>query len=410
MTHSSKKNGSAPKATLRAHIVADLKQQIDGRALLPGHQLPPILTLCEQYGVSDITVRAALRDLRISGHIESRRGSGIYVRSAGVPSLSGENAIALLVGSWDSPFYAGIIRGVEDECRRAGFRCILACSNYDWDVEAQYLRELSGQVAGLMVMPLVGEHNYAAYAELLAQHRPFVFIDSYKAGIAAPLVSTNNEKGGYMATKHLLEAGCAQVYALCGEEHTSFQERLDGYRRALKELGAPREENLIRRGTHRPVEAGYELTRDILNQRSLSSARIGLFCFNDAIARGAYLAIREAKLRIPEDVALVGFDDSDAQYFDPPLSSIRQDTHELGAAGARLLLERLRPGANGNGSTPGASRRSMREIRIEPELVIRSSSDKRSEFCLATQFAQNIAHRRSQEKSGVEREVLLHAS
>lgn len=361
--------------TLRGGIVADIKARVESGELTPGTQLPTLLDLCDDYGVSSITVRAALKELSIAGYIHSRRGSGIYVR---VPqrrenSLSGEKVLALLVGVWDSPFYGGIIQGVEEECRRQGYRMVLSSSQYDPQLEAEYLKELAQQVAGLLIMPLASSRNYAAYAELLENKTPIVFVDSKKEGLAAPLVATDNEKGGFLATQHLLKMKRRPIYALCAQDLTSFQERLQGYRRALRAAKITPDESWVFTSSRPPQLAGYEMTRALLEQRNTSDP-IGLFCLNDATARGAYVALKEAGLSIPHDVAVVGFDDADAAHFEPPLSSVRQNTRGLGASAAKTLLALLQPGQ----SKPRS------EVRLEPQLMVRRSSDAQSVYCPVT--------------------------
>ena len=240
--------------------------------------------------------------------------------------------------------------------------------------------------------------THAGYGALMERKVPFVFVDRAVRGLAAPLVSTDNEEGGYLATRHLLSTGVRTVYVVSERPATSLEERIQGYRRALREAGVASDPSWVREGPLFGDTSGYDLTRRLLAERreqGEDDVPFGLFALQDEIARGSYAALKEAGLRIPADVRVVGFDDLYSLHMDPPLTTVRQDTEGMGASAARVLLKLLAPGT---GVT-----RTPRGVRLPPELVVRSSSDPASTFSLAEHLSRHtrIAVERHRTKESV---------
>lgn len=375
------------KSTLCSQIVRSIESAITSGAFAVGERLPSISRLGEQFGVSRMTIIMALKELKAAGYLESRPRSGFYVCRPANSELpaSQRTLVALLVTAMQNTFYAKIVAGAEEECRKAGYRLVVANSKNDPLLEAEHIRELAGQVAGLIIAPVTGAPNYAAYSILLERQVPWVFVDRFIEGLAVPCVATDNVQGGYLATQHLLEMKRRRIYMVSVDGTSTFRERAEGYRKALQEFGVPFDSRLIRSRGDDNHTAGYILTREILEEEKArkQQAPIGLFAVNEEIASGCYLAIREAGFSIPRDVAVVGYDDLSALHLDPPLTTIRQPLTEFGSAAVELLLEAVRPGAGQGRARAGQG------IRFEPELIVRNSSDSTSEFSLG----QHLIHR-----------------
>jgi GntR family transcriptional regulator of arabinose operon len=375
------------KTTLYQSLVADITAQIETGTHAPGERLPSMSVLSEQYQVSDITVRTALRELVSRGLLESRRGSGFYIKAQRPETVSrtADKLIAMVILTGNSSthsFFGGVVSSAEAQCRAEGYRMIVATNHDSAEEEAQQIQELADEVAGLIIAPASRGIAYGAYTMLLERKIPFVFIDRYVEKLSVPVIATDNEKGGYLATHHLLQIGRRRIYAVTEWNVTSVQERLRGYRRALQESGIAFDPALVL-GQFPVGEHAYLLVKQMLQDKAPTEP-FALFALSDAIAQQCYAAIKEAGLRIPEDVAIVGFDDAPyAPYLDPPLSTVRQDLKGMGATAAQLLLDIIRFG----------DQRRPPSVRLSPELIVRNSSDVQSTFSLAHHLTGNAIRR-----------------
>lgn len=219
---------------------------------------------------------------------------------------------------------------------------------------------------GLIVVPVNHtESHIEAFTRLIARNRPLVFVDHYIEGIETPRVTSDNMSGGYLATMHLLESGCRRVYAVTsGTNTTSSRERLRGFVKALDEYGYLFDPSRMLHSGDAHLKAGQDLTTAILD-RERGSEKLGIFAINDVIAAGCYAAIKLAGLRIPEDVAVVGYDDIHGAMMAPPLTTIRQNLQEMGATAVRTLLA-LKEGKQAD------------SVLIPVELIVRASTTRAS--------------------------------
>jgi len=370
---------------LYEQLAQEIKKYIQQQKLVPGDRLPSISALCEMFSVSHITVGTAFKLLRDEGVLESRRRSGVFVSQPRIKSTFDrhQKILALLIPFGDHPFEARIIRGVMEAAQAAGYQVIMANNNDDPEIEAKQLRELASKAAALLVMPVMRSPNYAIFAELQDQKIPLVFIDRYVAGIEAPVVATDNEQGGYLVTRHLLDIGHRHIYMLGTAGVTATQERIDGYRRALREYGVPFDSTLVRPSTPEmdaqlydltrqllqgdlpkdklPLLAGYSLTQQLLQEQT--PREFAILTVNDETACSCYAAIQEAGLRVPEDVSLAGYDDQQPVMGGPSLTTVRQHPRRMGGVAVDVLLSIL-----------GGSRKALQGARITPELIVRGST------------------------------------
>lgn len=371
--------------TLQQTVVDQLKAQIERGEYALGARLPPIRELVTNFRVSEITVRAALRELADLGLVERRPRSGVFVSEPAQKVVRGRAdearvPLACVLPSLNNTFFAQILSGVEEECTRAGYRLLAVSTRGNRDEEGRQLRELAKEVEGLVICPLDNGHH-GAYVELLDAGVPFVFVDRRLESLAVPLVSCDDEDGGYKATRHLVHAGRKRIWFLSQPLHliTSIDERLRGYKRALEEAGIGFDESLVLNEEHVDDVVGYHLTSQLL-QRERFEVPVGIVAANDGIARGCYLALKEAGRTIPQDVAVVSFGDTVASHLEPPLSSIDQDLNKMGSEAMRLLIELY------VGGKAARLEHRNRAIKLPVRLIVRSSSDTKSLFCAVGQL------------------------
>jgi LacI family transcriptional regulator len=268
--------------------------------------------------------------------------------------------IGVVVGDIENPFFAGAARGIADVLERDGYTLLLANSDEDLGREQRAVEALRArQVDGLAVVPSSGDDG-AHLAAILREGRPVVLLDRPIADLAADAVLVDNRAGAERAVGHLIALGHRRI-GLVGDSPgiVSTGERIEGYQAALGGVGVASDDALVSLGGS-SIEEGHRSARRLLDRPDRPSA---LFTVNNFMTAGALGAIRELGLRIPGEIALVGFDDLDwTTLVDPPITVVAQPVAELGRTVAERLLERLA----GDIGPP-------RESRLTTRLVVRGS-------------------------------------
>ena len=325
-------------------------------------------------GVSVATVSHVVNDtrfvseatrLRVQQAIQALR----YVPSAVARSLKSNRTqtVGMMIPNNSNPYFAEIIRGIEDTCYGAGFNVILCNSDDDPLKQSTYVRLLSEkQVDGLIV--LSSGSDLGLLDTLRAAPMPQVVVDREIEDLAADLVEVNHEAGGYLATQHLLQLGHRRIACIGGPQTlSSARQRVQGYQRALREGGLPVDGALFRCGDFTSA-GGHAAMCELLAVNALPDRPSAVFASNDLMAIGAICAAAAAGLRIPENLSVIGFDDiALAAFSNPPLSSIVQPKHQTGELAARLLLERI--------AQPD---RALQRAILQPTLQVRQSTGRYS--------------------------------
>ncbi|MET9684213.1 LacI family DNA-binding transcriptional regulator [Streptomyces coeruleorubidus] len=295
-----------------------------------------------------------------------------YVPNTAARALAANrtDAIALVVPEPETrffaePYFSDMLKGVGAELSETEMQLLLIFAGSDRERHrlAQYLA--AHRVDGVL---LVSVHADDPLPDLLAQLEiPAVISGPRSAAETLTSVDSDNYGGARQAVEHLLERGRRTVAHITGRlDVYGAQRRIEGYRDALREAGCEVDELLIERGDF-TEEGGYRAMRGLLDRRPGLDA---VFAASDVTAAGARRALREAGRRIPDDVALVGYDDSAiARHLDPPLTSVRQPIEEMGRRMIDLLLTEVAD------RRPLASRRlDRRQVVLATELVPRASS------------------------------------
>lgn len=270
------------------------------------------------------------------------------------------NMIGLLIGDIRNPFYAEIARGVEDAAHQAGYMVVFFNSDYQMNRELFYLQAAQQfNFSGLILMSVLD--NQELIPVLKNMNCPIVMLNRYIRSLETDVVLVDNIKGGYLATKHLIELGHSKIAHLSGPSlSTAGQGRLEGYRKAFTESGLEIREDDIVEGNLQ-MESGRQYARRWLLQSDRPS---GIFVANDIMALGLIDELQRNGVRIPEDVSVIGYDDlpyTSVRQID--LTTIRQPTYQMGATAMRYLIKRVRGEATGT-----------QKKTYMPELVIRSTT------------------------------------
>ena len=248
--------------------------------------------------------------------------------------------IGLVTPDIANPFFALLASAAAEEAAAHGFHILLCTTQNDPEREAAYLELLSGkQLDGLVVLTSQAMSDRGGH---LADLERVVLIDEDAAMEGVPKVFVENQQGGYLATEHLTSRGHTRVAHIGGPAGVfSARERAEGYRSALAASGTKPNPEFTQSGLY-TEGFGYEATGRLL---ALPHPPSAIFAASDYAALGALRRLREAGLRVPDDVSLVGFDDIPlVSLLQPALTTIAQPIDELGREGVRLLVEVIQTG------------------------------------------------------------------
>lgn len=319
-------------------------------------------------GVSTSTVSHVInKDRFVSEAITEKVDAAIkslnYAPSALARSLklNQTRTIGMLITASTNPFYSELVRGVERSCFERGYSLVLCNTEGDEQRMNRNLETLmQKRVDGLL---LLCTETHQPSAEIVQRYPsiPTVMMDWAPFDGDRDIIQDNSLLGGDMATQYLLDKGYTRIACIAGPlDKTPARLRLEGYQRAMARAGIV-------------VDEGYTVISDFEFGGGLRAMQAllahperpqAVFIGNDAMAVGAYQALYQAGLRIPEDVAVVGYDDIElARYMTPPLTTVHQPKDELGELAIDVLIHRM--------AQPGQA---QQRVQLTPELVIRGSA------------------------------------
>jgi len=267
-------------------------------------------------------------------------------------------SLALLLGDLTNPFYASIAAGAMRVAQARGYALIIGAVDEDPQAERRLVGELiSRRIAGLILVPGQGDHSFL---HDICADLPVVFADRPGQGFAADTVLVDNERGAYLATRHLLEGGHERIAALVAPAYYTTGRRLRGYRRALREAGKPIDPQLVRRLANGSARAAEQAMAALLGSPQPPDA---IFTTTNFLTEGAVRALRHRG----QQLALVGFDDFRAADLLPsPATVVAVDAEELGRVAMQNLLQRI--------DEPDAP---VRRVVCTPQLIVRGSGEVR---------------------------------
>lgn len=335
--------------------------------------MPTINDVAKRANVSPVTVSRVLNGApNVNEATRARVNLAIaelgYVPNTAARSLRSRRtrSIALILPDITNPFWPTVARGVEDAAQRSGYTVLLCNSDENAEKQARYLEVvISQQVDGVLIAP--ADSDAANLAPLRERSVPTVVIDRRVDGWDVDSVRGDSVGGAELLTRHLIALGHRRIAMLNGPATASTsQDRLAGYRAALRTAGIEPDPRLIRYGEFRE-SSGQAMTREAL---ALNPAPTAIFAANNAIALGAIAAVTALGLRIPRDIALVCFDDvSPTSQLFPFLTVAEQPAYQMGLEAAALLFARLSEGDT----------RLPRQIVLPGRLIVRHSCGSRQE-------------------------------
>ncbi|MEJ1922248.1 LacI family DNA-binding transcriptional regulator [Microbacterium sp. KHB019] len=308
--------------------------------------------LNDKPGVSEGTRQAVLTALDVLGYERPTK-------------LRGERArlVGLVLPELQNPIFPALAEIIGGGLTQNGYTPLLCTQNAGGVTESDYVDLLlAQQVSGVIFLGgnyTQGDAPHAHYERLRKVNLPTVLVNARIPELSFPTVSTDDAAAAEQAVLHVHQLGHRRIGMLLGPaDHIPSQRKLDAARPLLKKLGAPLEDDMVVRGLY-SLESGQAGAT-----RLIAAGATAVVCASDPIALGAIRAARRAGLRVPEDVSVVGFDDSALMSCtEPPLTTVRQPIESMGRTVIELLLSQIA------GTTEAPD-----ELLFEPELVLRSST------------------------------------
>jgi LacI family transcriptional regulator len=302
----------------------------------------------EQLGISVTTVSRILnghaRQYRISKETEASVAK-LAAELKFVPSrlarglrLNKTTTIGLVIPDISNPFFASIANGVTVEAHRNGYGIILCDSQGHVDMEIESLEVLlSRGIEGLLLCPIGQSCDHLKDFE--RSHFPIVLVDRYFSQMTLPYVASDNFSGARDATEHLIANGHRRIMCLQGLRNTSPNEdRERGHEAALSTHNIPVDKALLV-GNSFTEQCGYSETKRLLEAKQNFTA---ILAFSNLLLLGALHALSEAKLNIPSDLSIIGFDDQPYMaHLSPPMTTVAQESSEIGQMAMKLLFEQI---------------------------------------------------------------------
>ena len=352
----------------------ELERELAGLDI--GAKIPTEHEIVEKYKVSRVTARMALRSLRKDGTVKSYAGRGTFLARKVVPSgtvTGGTRFIGVVVPSTQGQL-SEIVCAVEAQAAKMGYHMVLAYDNNDPKLQAKQIHSvLSANVDGLIVYPDREATERSDFLKMLSnigrKGTPLVLLDRYVAGFELPCVMTDNIRGMYEATEHLICCGRRRI-ALIGlwENNTVHQDRRKGFMDALRDAGIHEPVCEANTGIQPFDRAAYEIVSGWIKGKDAKRLPFDSIVFmNDRIAHGAFTALRDAGIQVPQQVALVGYDNVDSAFFRSRglnLTSVEQPLAQMGTIAVEMLVDEIK----------GRQKDRMNRHRLlSPKLVVRTS-------------------------------------
>lgn len=327
--------GGQPSAGKRAARVAS------GRL-----RRPTMTDVANEAGVSQTTVSLVLNHIdgaRLSAETRERvRKAAVKLgyrpvrRGGSSPDAAGANAIGFVCDEISTdPWTAIELDGVREKAWEHGLTVSVAVTRGDAEMEQAVLARMAAQPLLGMIYATI--NTRAVHPPRSLANVPTVLLNCYAADRSLPSVVPGEVAGGHTATDRLLSAGHRRIGYIGGEPRMeASRDRLKGYRQALATADLPFDPDLVVAGNWEPL-SGYQRTHELMRLPSPPSA---IFCANDLMAVGCYEALKELGLRIPDDVAVMGYDDREiARHLHPPLTTVLLPHLEMGTVAAQQLLD-----------------------------------------------------------------------
>jgi LacI family transcriptional regulator len=356
---------------LYRQVAENIGQQIRSGKFKPGGRLPSMDDLASLFGVTKITVRRALLELKSEGLLYTRPAQGTYVADALPPEKGRRHSKVLTVGLVSrvllpenpGPYHSEILSSLRVEIsKRRGNLVVLPRPETDVDDISEQIRH-----SDLDAVVFLGAFDSDALRRMVRTGPPAVLVDFQVRGLSVDNILVDNVGGGEMAIDHLVSLGHKEIAIVLGDEATNAtKDRLNGAQTALTRAGIPPSSVRLLKGDFQ-LESGVEAMTALLKSDIVPTA---VFCMNDEMAVGAIQAIRRlSSLDVPRDISIIGFDDIIwGTTTHPLLSTIRVDKKLMGRLAMERVMAALEEGSHTVTSTTITTELVLRESTAQPHV------------------------------------------
>jgi len=288
------------------------------------------LALNSRKRVNPNTRQKVLQAAQVLGYIPNSLAKNLTAQRTGI--------IGILMAEIINPYHASLTHFIQKELRKKSYRMNLGITEGEALIEEEVLKDfISQKVDGVLIHTAdIINFNLSTFYELIRREIPTVLIGGGFEGVNLPIVDVELEKGSYKLTRYLIQRGYKRFLFLSGlKAAVTFKRRIDGFQKAMLENGyLVLETDIVE--THPDIEGGYTSTLEIFNKKH--PAYDVILCVNDYMAFGVLRALRELKIKVPENIGLAGFDDiSFASVAGVPLTTVHIPIEELAVKSVDML-------------------------------------------------------------------------
>ncbi|MGG4552804.1 GntR family transcriptional regulator [Paenibacillus humicus] len=311
--------------------------------LQPGQQVPSENEISEQFGISRQTVRQTFGELEKEGWLERIQGKGTFARNPLRREGEQVKTIGIITTYISDYIFPHIVRGAEAELRSKGYRLLLSSTDNNKEKEMESLQLMTSQpLSGLIIEPTKsaeGNPNLSYFLSLQEKGIPYLMINEKYRELECPCLKVDDELGGYLAARHLLEKGHTSIVGFFKRDDLQGVNRLKGFLAAHREFGiSVSPQRVVTYTTEEKDGVPYTQAVQLLQQDE-EGRPTAFVCYNDQLAVVLMEAVQQCSLRVPEDVSVVGFDDSSlALASGTKLTTLTHPKTEMGELAARQLI------------------------------------------------------------------------
>ncbi|WP_163538520.1 GntR family transcriptional regulator [Gracilibacillus sp. YIM 98692] len=353
-----------------------IKSKILDGTFQPHQKISSESELMKQFNVSRHTVRLAIGDLVNQGWLYREQGAGTFCADRSKEDKSSfikQNNIAIITTYISDYIFPSIIRGAESYLSDHGYQVSLFSTNNDHGNERRFLESILTQhFDGVIIEPTrsaLTNPNINYYLNLERQNIPYLMINAYYDELEPFHLVMDDEKGGFIQTEHLIELGHQNIVGFFKNDDIQGTKRMKGYLKAHRKHGIELSpNNIVTYNTEEKSTKPVELLEKFLEEPQ-EKRPTAIVCYNDELAIKLLDIIRKFHLRVPQDISIVGFDDSFmAEVTEVKLTTVKHPQSEMGELAAKAVLDMIKRSRGPRSNTE----KDM--VLFEPELVVRHST------------------------------------